>query len=586
MSGVSGLQCPSGLYRTSVVLTPSVFSLPALNWNRPLGRCWMPFFEINDMPHFQYSSLFRSVGLSFLTAAVLAACGGGSGSTNADSVSASTSDASATDAASASTELPTADALAKGGSSSSWTLCAQENGTCNFSGTRNVKYGTTTAYVTRALTGPAACDNATFGDPAVGQWKSCWYGSTTTSTTTTTPTTTTSTWTECAQENGTCTFSGTHNVRYGTATSYVTKTFTSSAACNNTAFGDPAVGQWKTCSVDSTTVATTTTTTTTTTPTTSTPTTTTTTNLPAGVTYTGVTAAMWTEIDAQRVAFGDPNNCHAKVDALPTSGGVTVSPGADINAALASNSLVFLNGGTYKLSSTISLDAGKKLIGVAGQTVTIDASAVEQAVYLRDNAVLANVNIRNAIDVGVNFYNASTDSGSSNSLIYRVSVGATGLGSTLNPNGVGFGVWYGAANNCLVSTEAFDTWNESGPTSTLASGGNADGYRNSYSAHHNTFIDSHSFRNGDDGFDMWEGGIVFMYFNTSHDNGKTSGQTVTGDGNGVKLGIGSVSHKLYKVSAFNNKANGFDINGNTVQPTLVQTSATGNGGSAYFGIVQ
>jgi len=306
------------------------------------------------------------------------------------------------------------------------------------------------------------------------------------------------------------------------------------------------------------------------------------------VSYTGVTAAMWTEIDAQRAAFGDPNDCHAKVNALPTSGGVTLSAGADINAALASNSLVFLNGGTYKLSSTISLDSGKKLIGVAGQTVTIDASAVQQAVYLRDNAVLANVNIRNAIDVGVNFYNASTDSGSSNSLIYRVSVGATGLASMLNANGVGFGVWYGAANNCLVSTEAFDTWNEdaTGSGNATGNGGNADGYRNSYSAHDNTFIDSHSFRNGDDGFDMWEGGIVFMYFNTSHDNGKTTGQTVTGDGNGVKLGVGSVSHKLYKVNAFNNKANGFDINGNTVQPTLVQTSASGNGGSNYFGIVQ
>lgn len=296
---------------------------------------------------------------------------------------------------------------------------------------------------------------------------------------------------------------------------------------------------------------------------------------------------MWAEIDAQRSAFGDPNDCHAKVDALPTTGGVTLNPGADINAALASNSLVFLNGGTYKLSSTISLDAGKKLVGVAGQTVTIDASAVDQAVFIRDNAVLANVNIRDAIDVGVNFYNSNSDTGSSNSLVYRVSVGRTGLSSIPNSNGVGFGVWYGAANNCLVSTEAFDTWNEGATGSSVtASGGNADGYRNSFGAHHNTFIDSHSFRNGDDGFDMWEGGVAFMYFNTSHDNGKTTGQAITGDGNGVKLGIGSVSHKFYKVNAFNNKANGFDINGNTVQPTLVQTSATGNGGSNYFGIVQ
>ena len=381
-------------------------------------------------------------------------------------------------------------------------------------------------------------------------------------------------WTECAQENGTCSFTGTRKVKYGVDTSTVVLTVTNSTSCDNATFGDPAVGQGKACWYEGTAS----------TATTSTPTTSS--ALPAGVSYSGVTASMWAEIDAQRAQLGDSNDCHARVSAIPTSGGVTVSPGADINAALASNSLVFLSGGTYKLSSSISLDAGKKLIGVAGQTVTIDASAVDQAVYVRDNAVLANVNIRDAIDIGVNFYNSSNDTGSSNSLIYQVSVGRTGLSSTSNANGVGFGVWYGASYNCIVSTEAFDTWNESGPTSTLASGGNADGYRNSYSAHHNTFIDSHSFRNGDDGFDMWEGGVAYMYFNTSHDNGKTTGKTITGDGNGVKLGIGSVSHKLYKVSAFNNKANGFDINGNTVQPTLVQSTATGNGGTNYAGIVQ
>jgi len=303
-----------------------------------------------------------------------------------------------------------------------------------------------------------------------------------------------------------------------------------------------------------------------------------------GVAWTGVTAAMWSDINAQRAAFGDTNDCQARVTALPTSGGITLSPGADINAALRSSSLVFLQGGTYKLSSAISLDAGKKLIGIAGQIVTIDASAVQDAVDLRDNAVLANVMIRDAIDIGVNFYNPSTDAGSSGSLIYQVSVGRTGLPSTLNSNGVGFGVWYGAANNCLVSTEAFDTWNESGSTSTLASGGNADGYRNSYSAHHNTFIDSHAYRNGDDGFDMWEGGVAFMYYSNSRDNGKTTGKSITGDGNGVKLGLGSVGHKLLKVEASNNKSNGFDINGNTVQPTLVQTTATGNGGTNYFGV--
>jgi serine protease len=68
----------------------------------------------------------------------------------------------------------------------------------------------------------------------------------------TTPTpTTTPTWTYCAAENGTCSFTGTRDVRYGTATSYVTKTFTGSVKCSNSVFGDPAHGVVKSCSYSS-----------------------------------------------------------------------------------------------------------------------------------------------------------------------------------------------------------------------------------------------------------------------------------------------------------------------------------------------
>ena len=72
-------------------------------------------------------------------------------------------------------------------------------------------------------------------------------------TSTTTPTSPTApvTWTTCASEGGTCSFSGTRDVRYGTATSYVIKTFTGSVACTNAVFGDPAHGYVKSCSYSS-----------------------------------------------------------------------------------------------------------------------------------------------------------------------------------------------------------------------------------------------------------------------------------------------------------------------------------------------
>lgn len=78
----------------------------------------------------------------------------------------------------------------------SWTQCATEGGQCAFTGTRNVRYGTTAKFVTRALTNGTACSNAVFGDPIYGVSKACWVEGTTTAsggsgvpTTPTTPTT-------------------------------------------------------------------------------------------------------------------------------------------------------------------------------------------------------------------------------------------------------------------------------------------------------------------------------------------------------------------------------------------------------------
>lgn len=303
--------------------------------------------------------------------------------------------------------------------------------------------------------------------------------------------------------------------------------------------------------------------------------------VPPGVAWKSVTAAMWAEINTQRAIFGDSNDCKARVDAVPTTG-TNLAAGGNISAALANSNVVILAGGTYKLSSPLIVQAGKKLVGAAGQAVTIDATGVFAGIYVQNNAVLANVNLEGAQQQGVVTYHAPTDSGSTGTLIYQVSVRRTGLNYASGTTGSGIFVSQGASGNCIVSTEVFDTFNALGAPNDH--GGNADGYNNSYGAHHNSFIDSHSYRNGDDGFDMWEGGVVFMYFNTSRDNGKTTGKGATGDGNGVKLGVGSVAHKLYKVDASNNKANGFDINGNSVQPTLVQSTASGNGGQNYAGV--
>ena len=98
---------------------------------------------------------------------------------------------------------------------------------------------------------PAACANCGAGIVDAGAAVTAALaagGTTTTPTPTPTPTVT---WTTCANENGTCSFSGTRQVRYGANNTYVTKTFTSTAACNNATFGDPAYGVVKSCSYSS-----------------------------------------------------------------------------------------------------------------------------------------------------------------------------------------------------------------------------------------------------------------------------------------------------------------------------------------------
>ena len=57
------------------------------------------------------------------------------------------------------------------------------------------------------------------------------------------------TWIDCGHENDTCNFTGTQQVRYGASGAFFYKTFTSSVLCGNGAFGDPAPGIGKTCSV-------------------------------------------------------------------------------------------------------------------------------------------------------------------------------------------------------------------------------------------------------------------------------------------------------------------------------------------------
>ncbi|WP_194842446.1 alpha-L-rhamnosidase C-terminal domain-containing protein [Endozoicomonas sp. OPT23] len=123
-----------------------------------------------------------------------------------------------------------------------WTHCANENETCSFDGKTNVRYGAGNQYTELEATNQVQCDNDTFGDPASGLVKSCEYDAAAL-----VPVTT---WTHCADENGTCTFTGTRKVRYGANGLFAEQTATGSIACNNSVFGDPISGVVKSCEVE------------------------------------------------------------------------------------------------------------------------------------------------------------------------------------------------------------------------------------------------------------------------------------------------------------------------------------------------
>jgi pectate disaccharide-lyase len=300
-----------------------------------------------------------------------------------------------------------------------------------------------------------------------------------------------------------------------------------------------------------------------------------------------ISPAMWNEIDTQRAAFGDPNDCKARVDAaVPT--GTVLAPGGDIAAALATSSTVVLQTGTYRPTGTLlAIPTGKTLIAGDGQKPVLDLSALTNfgAIYMGDDAVLAGIDIKGAQGISIVTFDTGKGRYSNGGLVYNLAVHDSGLTGNMD-DGTGIAISGGGnagqgQNWCVVAVEIYNSWNPAG-ASPVGNGGNSDGISSKFGAGETTFIGVNSHNNGDDEVDMWQGGATYHYFSSYHDGGKVPNVTNGGDGNGVKLGVGTVAHKFYKTTANDNRTGGFNLNGNTMQPVLVQSSASGNGTGDYI----
>ncbi|WP_130736591.1 right-handed parallel beta-helix repeat-containing protein [Flavobacterium sp. J27] len=169
---------------------------------------------------------------------------------------------------------------------------------------------------------------------------------------------------------------------------------------------------------------------------------------------------------------------------------------------------------------------------------------------------ITNMTIRNAPDCGLVLQNGGYN------YVYNVTTSYNGDS--------GLQVYNGAHDNYIrqcYSNENYD----------VANGGeNADGFACKLSAgKNNVFEGCIANHNSDDGWDLYGQPYTVTIRNCTASN---NGYGTNGDGNGFKLGSAgqSVPHTVTNNTATNNKAWGYDGNGNTGHITITGSSGSGN----------
>ena len=304
----------------------------------------------------------------------------------------------------------------------------------------------------------------------------------------------------------------------------------------------------------------------------------------------GINDAQWKTISD----IGDPQNCRTRIKSLEGVSGklITASEFARNPSVIANrlqtNKTVILSDGIFKLDRSIRLN-GNNLIG--SRNTVLDATGLDFAIYAK-SSVVKNLRVKNANNVGITIYNDVT--------VHNVIVENTGVGALDNSRGHGFSIQDKTSiNNCLVSVEAFNGFNNKGSGETTRNGGNADGFEIKYGANSVTLIDAHGHNNSDDGIDLWKMGdgtnfktddvIIRIYYSSANLNGKNP-LTANGDGNGFKMGSRDKyqapkqdkgARLIYGSAACYNFANGFDRNGTKMKVFSSKLSAAGNGYEQY-----
>lgn len=246
---------------------------------------------------------------------------------------------------------------------------------------------------------------------------------------------------------------------------------------------------------------------------------------------------------------------------------VTVTTESALKSAISSataGDVITING-TIKLTSTLQLlTSGTSSAKINLTGGTLDCSGVSSGWGVKVNGSywnITNITIKNAPDCGIVLQLGGYN--------YLYKITATGNKDS------GIQIYNGSHDNYVLSctsTENYDTQN---------GGENADGFACKLSAgKNNVFENCTAYHNSDDGWDLYGQPYTVTIKGCI---ASRNGYGTNGDGNGFKLGSAgqSVPHTVTNCTATNNKAWGYDGNGNTGHITTTGSGGSGNGSGLF-----
>ncbi|MDB5326946.1 MAG: Pectate lyase [Phycisphaerales bacterium] len=270
-----------------------------------------------------------------------------------------------------------------------------------------------------------------------------------------------------------------------------------------------------------------------------------------------------------------------------SAAGALATPFATLTKAISkavAGDTILMRGGTYTLSSTVSIGSTKNgtaaapytIANFTGETPVLDftpQAAGARGVQLDGNYWnIRGLTVANAKDNGINI-------SGSNNLIDRV-VLHNNQDSGLQISASGTRT---PSNNLIVNSDSYANYDPANH------GENADGFVAKFRGlgAGNVFRGVRAWGNSDDGFDFWgaESGVTVENSMSFKNGFNTFSDTAwAGDGNGLKLGHDSGTHVLRNNLIWGNRLNGIDVNGNAlddVGPNVIAHGVTIQNNTAY-----